>query len=58
MTKPRAYAPNTVIRRMVDLARELGIEPGGLEVTPDGTVRVLPKPATGRTKADEWLDQN
>jgi hypothetical protein len=57
-TKPRAYTSNAIIRRMVALAREMGMDPGGFEVTRDGTVRVLPKPATARTKADEWLENN
>jgi hypothetical protein len=57
-TKPRAYTSDAFIRRMVALAREMGMDPGGFEVTRDGTVRVLPKPASDRTKVDEWLDQN
>lgn len=56
MPNRRAYPTNAFIKKMVALAREMGFDPGGFEVTPDGTVRVLPKPAEPKTEVDKWLE--
>jgi hypothetical protein len=57
MANRRAYASSATIRKMVALAREMGFDPGGFEVAPDGTVRVLPKPASPQSEVDRWLEQ-
>ena len=55
MANARAYPSPAIIRKMVELARDLGLDPGGFEVTTDGAVRVLPKPVAPVTQVDEWL---
>lgn len=37
----RKYAPKARLAMYVHAARELGIEVGGFEITPDGTIRVM-----------------
>ncbi len=43
MANARAYPSSAFIKKMIDLAREKGLDPGGFEVAPGGIVRVLPK---------------
>jgi hypothetical protein len=45
-----------VVRRYLDLARAAGIEPGGFEVSPDGTLRVLPKAPPAKTTLFDQLE--
>lgn len=52
----RRYPDDARVRALIRLAREEGLDPGGVEVSPDGTVRVLPKPAAPRDAAKAWLD--
>lgn len=57
MTKPvPAYATRSQIKRVVDAARDAGIDVGGVEVTPEGTIRVMtvPVPAPPRDAYEEW----
>lgn len=58
MTKPtREYATRSQIKRAIDAARDAGIEIGGVEVAPDGTIRILSLAQTQpeRTSAyDQW----
>jgi hypothetical protein len=37
----RAYPGKVAIRHVVEAARDLGIDVAGLEVAPDGTIRVM-----------------
>lgn len=43
-TRPR-YATKAAIARAVAAARACGIMPGGVELGPDGTIRILPPSA-------------
>jgi hypothetical protein len=49
--KPR-YANVTKVRGFVKLARELGIDVAGFEVSPDGTIRIV----EARAKPDVMTD--
>jgi len=37
----RAYPGKVAIRHVVEAARSLGLDVGGIEVSPDGTIRVI-----------------
>jgi hypothetical protein len=56
----RYYASKAKVRQYVEVARELGIEVGGFEVTTDGTIRVMavaamqPQQPAVRSAYDEW----
>lgn len=56
MANARAYPSPAVVRRYLDLARAAGIEPGGFEVSPDGTLRVLPKAPPAKTTLFDQLE--
>lgn len=43
------YATKAAVSRAVAVARACGITPGGLELAPDGTIRILP---AGQRAAD------
>jgi hypothetical protein len=48
-TKP-TYAGAVAIKKTIDAARKAGLDVGGIEVAPDGTIRIMearamPKPA-------------
>lgn len=49
------------IKRIVDAAKEAGIKVGGLEVTPDGTIRVLNEKLAATAPSgndyDDWKRQ-
>lgn len=48
-----SYASRVAIRRACDAARENGIEPGALEISPDGRIKVTGKqlvPTEGRAE--------
>ena len=52
---PRAYPRKAEITRAVDAARTAGIAIGGVEVSPDGTIRILPASSTPVDSAyDRW----
>lgn len=51
------YPTKAAIRRAVETARELGIDVGGFEVTPEGAIRVLPPQATAASEFDRWKDR-
>ena len=59
-TKGKArYATKPKIKAMIEIARELGLDVGGFEVSPDGAIRVFEKhapPPTG-TDFDRYEDQ-
>lgn len=55
--RSRPYATKAQIERVVAAAREAGII-GGLEVTPDGTIRIVPiQQSTATTAFDRWQDR-
>jgi hypothetical protein len=37
----KAYPGKVAIRHVIDAARACGLDPAGVEVSPDGTIRVL-----------------
>lgn len=39
------YATKASIARAMAVARACGIDPGGLELAPDGTIRIIPASA-------------
>lgn len=51
MTARARYATKAAIKRATEAARACGIIPGGVELAPDGTIRIIP--ATARP-ADSW----
>jgi hypothetical protein len=61
MTQPtREYAARSQIKRVIDAARDAGIEIGGVEVTVDGTIRVLALNQVQRapmSEFDRWQDK-
>ncbi len=56
---PKAYRPGKVaIRHAKALAAELGIDPAGLEICPDGTIRIFDRrtmPEPPKDEFEEWL---
>lgn len=51
--KASSYAVQKIIERAVKAAKDAGLDVGGVEVLPDGTVRVLTREST---KADDFAD--
>lgn len=53
------YASRTKVRDFVLLAKELGLDVAGFEVSPDGTIRVVEARATPQklTEFDRWKDR-
>ena len=51
MTRSR-YATKAAIKRATEAARACGMNPGGFELAPDGTIRILPTLKTG----DAWAE--
>ena len=52
--KPR-YASKAAIARAVAAWRALGKEPAGIELAPDGTIRLTSQPANdGGSAYDKW----
>jgi hypothetical protein len=49
-----SYAVQKVIVRTIRAAKELGLDVGGVEVLPDGTVRVLTKDSVKTDAFAEW----
>jgi hypothetical protein len=48
------YPVKKIIARALDAAREAGLEIGGVDVRPDGTVRVLTREATKEDAFADW----
>lgn len=48
------YASKVAIRRAIEAAQEAGIEVGGIEVSPDGRIKVLAKGPTPENAYDRW----
>ena len=53
MTARRRLLPESEIRSTIELMRELGIEPGAVDVRADG-ITVYPKSQTQRDDFDAW----
>lgn len=53
MSGKTSYAVQKIIERAVKAAKDAGLDVGGVEVLPDGTVRVLTKEST---KVDPFAD--
>jgi len=43
--RARSYAGKVAIRHLMEVARDLGLDIVGIEVSPDGTIRVLDRRA-------------
>ena len=54
-TKPH-YANKAKIKAMVEIARELGFDVAGFEVSPDGSIRVLEARAAPAAPAEQVSD--
>ena len=55
LRKVTNYPGAVAIKRAVAAAKAAGIEVGGLEVTPQGVIRILPPSATAPAgEQDEW----
>lgn len=54
MSEKPAYAVQKVIKRAVQAAKDLGMEVGGFEVLPNGTVRVLTKDSLQHDAFADW----
>lgn len=53
MTRAR-YATKAAIKRATEAARASGITPGGVELAPDGTIRIIPAAAQPRDAWAQW----
>lgn len=51
------YVSKAQLKRLVDSARAAGIDFAGVEMAPDGTVRLLPPAASPANDFDRWKDQ-
>ena len=53
----RGYPTQATIDRVIRAARKAGISVGGIEVSPDGVIRILDASEIQRPKsqADEWV---
>lgn len=53
------YPGKVAIRHAKEAAVEMGIDPGGLEICPDGTIRIFDRAAipnaAPKDEFDEWL---
>lgn len=52
--RPSAYAVQKIIERAIKAAKDAGMDVGGVEVSPDGTVRVLTKESTKVDAFSDW----
>jgi len=52
----KRYATKAKIKAMVEIARELGLDVGGIEVSPDGTIRVIESRAAPTAPAGAVTD--
>lgn len=53
MAERPSYAVQKIIERAIKAAKDAGMDVGGVEVSPDGTVRVLTREST---KVDAYAD--
>ena len=53
----KRYPNKQTLKRLVDNARAAGIDVAGVEMAPDGTVRLLPPQATPASDFDRWKDR-
>lgn len=58
--RPKAsYAGKVAIRHAKEAAIAMGIDPGGLEISPDGTIRIFDRAAiptaAPKDEFEEWL---
>lgn len=51
------YATKAAIERAVTVARQCGITPGGIELAPDGTIRIIHGPESRASDYDRWRDK-
>ena len=51
--KPR-YASKAALARLVNAGRAAGLDVQGVELAPDGTVRLLPAARAAATDFDRW----
>lgn len=51
------YPNKQTLKRLVDNARAAGIDVAGVEMAPDGTVRLLPPLADPASDFDRWKDR-
>lgn len=54
--RPR-YATKAAVSRAVAAARACGIMPAGVELAPDGTIRILPQSAKPADTFAAWEDK-
>jgi len=54
-----SYPGKVAIRHVVEAAKSLGIDVAGIEVTPDGTIRVLESRAMPKSEDlfEKWQDR-
>ncbi|KKC24898.1 hypothetical protein [Sphingomonas sp. SRS2] len=57
MKGARAYPGKVAIRHAVEAARDLGLDVAGIEVTLDGTIRILEARAQPAMKSESLFDQ-
>lgn len=61
MQRPKAhYATPAKVRNFVQLARDLGLDVAGFEVSAEGTIRIIEARAAApapQTDFDRWKDQ-
>lgn len=55
--KPSRYASKAEIVRLIQAARAAGVDVGGFEVSPDGTIRLLPPQVSTMSDFDRWKDR-
>lgn len=57
MSAKSSYAVQKIIERAVKAAKDAGLDVGGVEVLPDGTVRVLTKESAQHDAFSDWKKQ-
>lgn len=60
MGKSSGYATQVAIRRAMNAARQAGLDVAGIEVSPDGTIRVFDVRAAKQDPPDlyeQWKDR-
>lgn len=60
MSEAPRYATSAKVRKAIALAREAGMEPGGIEYKPDGGIVILDRAALRgvNSHGDEWEDMD
>lgn len=58
--QPLIYASEAKVRKAAKMAREIGIEPGGITFSPDGGITILDRKALASVNkgegGDDWED--